>query len=212
MPLVASPIYRTFKVSGIVFVTAPDVAVTDTVYVPADVWVPVAWPPPPHALSETTITRAAQAPASRHCILPCFNADRIASIAVRVNAAPQGNPLVGPNGIIEPATLDPVVCTETEIATGAVPFRIADAGETPHVDPAGPPLHTSETDPVAPFQPETRRLYTARLPAVTVAVVDPPVEGTIVISGVATVILTVATELSWLFVSATLKVKLSDPV
>src|SRR5512143_2664637 len=100
----------------------------------------------------------------------------------------------------------------TATAIGVVPFSVDVPGETLQMDPDGAPLHANETGPVAPFQPETFRLNTARRPASTVAEVVPPVAAAIVRSPALTVMLMVPAALSTPLPSVTLNVKLSVPL
>ena len=65
-----------------------------------------------------------------------------------------------------------VTCTENVAA--AFPFGVAEASEGMQVDLGGAPVQLSATAPLNPLIGVTCRLYVAGLPAVTVAVAEPP--------------------------------------
>ena len=67
-----------------------------------------------------------------------------------------------------------VVVTRAENVAAVFPFGVAEGCEGMQVDWAGAPVQLSVTVPLNPLMGTTCRLYVAGLPAVTVAVAEPP--------------------------------------
>jgi len=109
---------------------------------------------------------------------------RVAS--TRATGARNANPILAsfiPSNVSE-AVLTTCVLTVTVNVAFAVEDRLSDDGETLHVALSGTPLQLSVAVPAAPGVAAIDKLYVAVWPAVTVAVVAPPLAGVMARVGV----------------------------